>query len=122
MICDKCKQKNAIYHSTLIINGVSESINLCEDCARSEGKLAGRASAVFDEFFNSFNNAFSKDIFEGFFCPSCSTSFTSFKNNGYVGCENCFDVFITGSVCIEKRVVNGSESRLPVVTVDDIGF
>ena len=93
MICEKCKKKEANYHSTLIINGVSESIHLCEDCARREGKLGAKSTDIFEEFFNSFNDAFSKDIFDGFFCPSCSTSFTSFKNNGYLGCENCFDVF-----------------------------
>ena len=93
MICDKCKQKDAVYHSTLIINGVSESVHLCEDCARREGKIGGNTTDIFDEFFNSFDDAFSKDIFDGFFCPSCSSSFTDFKNNGYIGCKDCFDVF-----------------------------
>lgn len=92
MLCQKCKQKEAVYHSTLIVNGQSQTTNLCEDCARSEGYLKD-TNEFFNNFFKEFDSMFSQSIFDGLFCPSCNTNFTDFKNHKFLGCEDCFDVF-----------------------------
>ena len=52
MLCDKCKQNNATYHSSVNVNGNISETHLCESCAR-ENKLFS-----FNEFLNPTFNHF----------------------------------------------------------------
>jgi len=92
MLCDKCKNKNAVYFSTLILNGVEKTSNLCEECAVKAGKMR-KGKDMFDNFFKSFDKMFSSSVFDSLICPSCNTSLTNFKNHNFLGCDDCFDVF-----------------------------
>ena len=50
MKCDKCG-KPSVYHSTLIVNGVSQTRNLCRDCAIKEGVFNSEPTSLFDDMF-----------------------------------------------------------------------
>ena len=39
-----------------------------------------------------------------------------------VNCEDRFDVFVARRICVHCRIVNGGESRLPVVAMDYVGL
>jgi len=91
MLCDKCKKNEACYHSTIIINGHSESTNLCSECAKEEKVLDNNVN-FFKDFFNEFNDVFNAEL-DNFFCPSCSIGFNQFRRKGFLGCPDCFDVF-----------------------------
>ena len=54
MNCDKCG-KQSVYHSTFIVNGVSQTTNLCRECAIKEGVFSTQTS-VFDDLLSSFSN------------------------------------------------------------------
>ena len=51
MNCDKCG-KPSVYHSTLIVNGVSQTTNLCRDCAIKEGVFTSEPTNIFDDMFS----------------------------------------------------------------------
>lgn len=91
MLCEKCKKNEACYHSTIIINGQSESTHLCNECAKKE-KLIDNDTNFFKNFFNDFNDIFNSKL-DDFFCPSCSLGFNQFRSRGFLGCPDCFDVF-----------------------------
>lgn len=91
MLCEKCKKNQACYHSTIIINGHSESTNLCSVCAKKEGEIESNKN-FFKNFFKEFNDMFNSEL-DKFFCPSCSIGFNQFRNKGFLGCSDCFDVF-----------------------------
>lgn len=97
MKCEKCNKKEACYHSTLIVNGNSKSVHLCEDCARKEGFLSDNRNDIFDVFFDNFtkpfDDMFNFDSIDKFICSSCGTNFDEFRKNHYLGCNNCFDNF-----------------------------
>lgn len=93
MLCEKCKQNEACYHSTLIVNGAKTSTNLCEACARKEGFMKNETKDFFDSIFNDYKSIFDEDILSDFVCPSCNLNFDEFRLNNFLGCPDCFSSF-----------------------------
>ncbi len=86
MKCDKCKVNNATYHSTVNINGNITQTHLCEECSKSNKLFS------FNNFFTPFqniNNYFEEE--EN--CENCGYTYSDFKENGLLGCSNCYRVF-----------------------------
>ncbi len=91
MNCDRCG-KPSVYHSTLIVNGVSQTTNLCRECAMKEGVFAN-PSSIFDELFMPFADILPFERVENIVCPVCKTSLKEFKQTHKLGCPNCYEVF-----------------------------
>ena len=92
MKCDKCG-KQSVYRSTLIVNGVSQTTNLCRDCAIHEGVFVSEPTSLFDELFSPFVGFMPFERVEDITCPVCKTSLKQFKTTGLLGCANCYDAF-----------------------------
>ena len=93
MLCEKCKQNEACYHSTLIVNGAKTSTNLCADCARKEGLMKDETKDFFDNIFDNFNSFFNMNGLDDFICPTCQTNFNEYRLNNFLGCPDCFSNF-----------------------------
>ena len=102
MKCDKCG-KESVYHSTLIVNGVSQTTNLCRECAIKEGVFSEKPS-LFDEMFSSFADLLNFETVQDVNCPVCKTSLREFKSTGKLGCPNCYDAFRDEISAIIKRI------------------
>ena len=92
MKCDKCG-KQSVYRSTLILNGVSQTTNLCRDCAIKEGVFANEPTSLFEEMFSPFFGFMPFENVEDVTCPVCKTTLKQFKSTGKLGCANCYEVF-----------------------------
>ncbi len=101
--CDKCG-KPAVYHSTLIVNGVSQSTNLCRDCAIKEGVFNSQPTSIFDDFFAPFADFLPFEKVENLVCPVCKTSLREFKSTLNVGCPNCYETFSKELNNMVKRI------------------
>lgn len=86
MLCDKCKQNNATYHSTVNINGKITETHLCDACA-SNNKLF-----TFNNFLNPTFDPFVAESYEPT-CDVCGYTLSDFKQTGMLGCPNCYKVF-----------------------------
>ena len=102
MKCDKCGAPS-VYHSTLIVNGVSQKTSLCRDCAIKEGVFNQRTS-LFDDVFNSFVDMLGYEQIENVVCPVCKTSLRELKSTGKLGCPNCYEMFREEIANIIKRI------------------
>lgn len=91
MKCDKCG-KPSVYHSTLIINGLSKTTNLCRECAHREGEIK-RPDNVFDDMFNVFSDFLSYEKVADIECPVCKTTLKAFKSTNMLGCPHCYEIF-----------------------------
>lgn len=100
--CDRCG-KDSVYHSTLIVNGVSQSVNLCRECAIKEGVFTSPTNML-DDMFSSFADFLGFDKFENVICPVCKTSLKEFKTSGMLGCPNCYEAFKDEISKILKRI------------------
>ena len=103
MKCDRCG-KPSVYHSTLIVNGVSQTTNLCRDCAIKEGVFNDSPTSLFDDMFSAFADFLPFSKVENIVCPVCKTSLREFKNTEHLGCPNCYDAFREEIENIVKRI------------------
>jgi len=103
MKCDKCKKYEACYHSTLVVNGEAKSTHLCEHCAQEEGVFTKTYNSIFDEF-RSLTNFLGFNDFDDKICPKCHWTLSQFKNNGLLGCSQCYDAFESEIEDIVRRL------------------
>lgn len=106
MKCDRCGEPS-VYHSTYIVNGVSQSTNLCRDCAIKEGVFVNKRTNIFDDLMESFSDLLGFEQVENVICPICKTTLKQFKTSGLLGCSNCYDVFKDEVLNILKRIAPG---------------
>jgi len=102
MKCDKCGMPS-VYRSTYIINGVSQTTNLCRDCAIKEGVFTSKKS-LFDELFSDFANMLNFEDVKDVVCPVCKTTLKEFKATARLGCPNCYEAFREEISKIIKRI------------------
>ena len=102
MKCNKCGAPS-VYHSTLIVNGVSQKTSLCRDCAIKEG-VFNQGTSLFDDMFSSFSDLLGYEQVENLVCPVCKTSLREFKSSGRLGCPNCYDMFREEIANVLKRI------------------
>ena len=103
MKCDRCGNPS-VYHSTLIVNGVSKKTSLCRECAIKEGVFETEKPSLFDEMFSSFADMIGFEQVENLVCPVCKTSLREFKSSGKLGCPNCYDMFRDEISSVLKRI------------------
>ncbi len=103
MKCDRCG-KPSVYHSTLIVNGVSQTTNLCRECAIKEGVFNTSPASIFDDMFAPFSDFLSFEKVADIVCPVCKTSLREFKNTQRLGCPNCYDAFRDEISRIVKKI------------------
>lgn len=103
MNCDRCG-KPSVYHSTLIVNGVSQRTNLCRDCAIKEGVFTAKPSNIFDDMFSVFADFLPFEKVADVTCPVCKLSLREFKTTAKLGCPNCYDAFREEIAKVIKRI------------------
>lgn len=103
MKCDRCGQPS-VYHSTLIVNGVSQKTSLCRDCALKQGVFTAEKPSLFDDMFSSFADLLGFEQVENIVCPVCKLSLKEFKSSGKLGCPNCYDMFRDEIAQVIKRI------------------
>mgnify|MGYP005779183119 CR=1 FL=1 len=118
MKCDKCG-KPSVYHSTLIVNGVSQTRNLCRDCAIKEGVFTSEPTSLFDDMFSAFADFLPYERVANIVCPVCKTSLREFKNTQRLGCPNCYDAFRDEISNIVKRIAPFESHKQDSVRLKD---
>lgn len=103
MKCDKCGAPS-VYHSTYIVNGVSQSTRLCRDCAIKEGVFTNQKTNLFDDLFSSFSDLLGFEKVENIVCPVCKTSLKEFRSTAKLGCVNCYEAFREEIKNVIKRI------------------
>lgn len=103
MQCDKCGRPS-VYHSTLIVNGVSQTTNLCRDCAMKEGVFETSPTSIFDDMFSAFTGFAPFEKVADITCPVCKTTLREFKNTNKLGCPNCYEAFREEIANVIKRI------------------
>lgn len=103
MICEVCKQNEATIHITKIINGVKKEANLCHNCASKskEFNLVPDMDIMAPLSFQSIlgglmdyvNKTPQTNKSVELKCKNCNLSYREFKENGLLGCSECYESF-----------------------------
>ena len=116
MLCDRCG-KPSVYHSTLIVNGVSQTTNLCRECVIKEG-VFNDSSSIFDDMFSVFSDFLPFEEFKDVSCPVCKTTLREFRASGKLGCPNCYEVFNEEIKDVVKKISQHEKHKAEAINVN----
>ena len=97
MVCDECREREAVVHLTQIVNEQVNTVHLCEKCAAERGVespalltktplgtfLAAMGKPGTTEAGPSVSGA----------CPACGFTLADFREAGRLGCSECYVAF-----------------------------
>jgi protein arginine kinase activator len=97
MLCDNCKEREAIINLTQVEHDSKVTLHLCEQCAQQKGVETG--GAVMKSPLGNFLGALGKGAAlvpagtDGVRCPACGSSLRDFRDTGRLGCDQCYVAF-----------------------------
>lgn len=133
VLCQKCKQKPAVFYYEQSVNGKKTECALCADCATewkkahlSEDESLFQVSDIspfagIDALFGSLFAPTATSARKGKVCPLCGASFSDLKRSGKVGCAVCYDTF-EEELRPTLRSIHGTQShtgRVPASLEDE---
>ncbi|HEY3219428.1 MAG TPA: UvrB/UvrC motif-containing protein [Gemmatimonadales bacterium] len=104
MLCDNCKERDAIINLTQVEHDSKVTLHLCEQCAQQKGVETG--GAVLKSPLGNFLGAVVKGAGggtgagalvpasgDGLRCPACGSTMRDFRDSGRLGCDQCYVSF-----------------------------
>jgi len=100
MLCDNCKERDAIINLTQVEHDSKVTLHLCEQCAQQKGVETG--GAVLKSPLGNFLGAVVKGgspgalvpaSGDGLRCPACGSTLRDFRDSGRLGCDQCYSAF-----------------------------
>ncbi len=111
MICELCKQNEAIVHIKKVINGKITKLDLCEECAKNSHQLEFDSGISLQDFLKGLMSFANKDI--SFIaqemdtvprCARCGLSYDELVESGRLGCTDCYSSFSKQLPSVLKRI------------------
>jgi protein arginine kinase activator len=102
MLCDNCKERDAIINLTQVEHDSKVTLHLCEQWAQLKGVETG--GAVLKSPLGNFLGALGKGgggaggalvpaSSDGVRCPACGSTLRDFRDSGRLGCDRCYVTF-----------------------------
>lgn len=98
MLCDNCKERDAVINLTQVEHDSKVTLHLCEQCAQEKGVETG--VTVLKSPLGGFITAMGKGAAnvlptpaDGLRCPSCGGTLKDFRESGRLGCAQCYVAF-----------------------------
>jgi protein arginine kinase activator len=98
MLCDSCKERQAVINLTQVEHDSKVTLHLCEQCAQEKGVETG--VTVLKSPLGGFITAMGKGAAnvlptaaDGLRCSSCGATLKDFRESGRLGCAQCYDAF-----------------------------
>lgn len=96
MICDNCRERDAVVHLTQMLSSGVAQVHLCEQCAAARGvetTVAAPASHALGEFLQAVQQQAAQLPGDMARCAFCGTSLRDFRASGRLGCAQCYGAF-----------------------------
>ena len=107
MLCDSCKQNEAVIHRIVVINGKKHEQHLCAQCAEAAGSVSFKLP-TFAELMNiSFKGAPEEET-----ACECGVTLARFRETGLLGCPKCYDTFREELTPVIERSQGGRRQHL----------
>jgi protein arginine kinase activator len=105
MLCDSCRERDAVVHLTTIEDNAVHQLHLCERCAADRGVETTVATPKhpLGEFLAAHQQAASAAT-DGVRCTFCNTTMSDFRATGRWGCARCYSNFEAGIRELLRRV------------------
>lgn len=106
MVCDSCKDRDAVVHLTTIEDNAVHQVHLCEKCAADRGVETPSATPKhpLGEFLQAVHQQAATASTDGVRCTFCNTTMSDFRATGRWGCARCYSNFEAGIRELLRRV------------------
>lgn len=93
MLCDNCKERDAVVHLTRIVENAVTQLHLCEKCAAAKGVETTLAMPQhpLGDILQAVQQQASSHAEDAQVCSFCGSSSRDFKATGRLGCPHCYD-------------------------------
>lgn len=110
MVCDSCKERDAVVHLTQIVESAVTQLHLCEKCAAEKGiePPTPMPSHPLAGLLQSAQRQASSPQGDSVRCAFCSISLGDFKASGRLGCAHCYGTFEASLRDLLRRVHGNS--------------
>jgi protein arginine kinase activator len=111
MLCTICKEKPATVHLTQIVGDKMQTLDLCEECAKTKGVNDPAGFALADIMLGLGASQEIEQSVGGpeVKCPRCGFSQADFKKSGRLGCAECYKTFAEGLSGLLKTMHKGTK-------------
>jgi len=97
MLCEHCREREAVIHLTQIQNSQVTTLHLCEPCAAEKGVETGTPPGKFPlhDFLATLGKSSTEPAEAGADvpCPACGATLQDFRQTGRLGCAECYRAF-----------------------------
>ena len=106
MLCDNCRERDAVIQVMQIVDKGPVRHNLCEKCAAEKGfeTTVNTPKNSLVEFLLPAQKALPATMAEVGRCPFCSATFRDFRASGRLGCARCYTTFESSLREVLRRV------------------
>ncbi len=114
MLCDHCKERDAVVHLTRIVDNAVTQLHLCEKCAAEKGVETTIAlpQHPLGEILQAVQQqATPASGSESAVCAFCGATARDFRATGRLGCAHCYDA-MEGSLRELLRRLHGSSKHV----------
>ncbi|HEY4215921.1 MAG TPA: UvrB/UvrC motif-containing protein [Gemmatimonadaceae bacterium] len=104
MLCENCRERDAVVYLTSIENNAVHQLHLCEQCAAERGvetTVATPKHPLAEFLHQQVPAPISGDVVR---CSFCNTTMADFKATGRWGCARCYTNFEAGIRELLRRV------------------
>ena len=98
MLCDSCKEREAVINLTQVEHDSKVTLHLCEQCAQQKGVETGVAilKSPLGGFITAMGKASANVLpspADALRCRSCGGTLKDFRESGRLGCAQCYEAF-----------------------------
>lgn len=95
MLCDQCRERDAVLNLTQIVENAVTQLHLCEKCAAERGieTTVSMPKHPLGEFLQAVQQQALQLPGDAARCAYCGTSLRDFRASGRLGCAHCYGAF-----------------------------
>jgi protein arginine kinase activator len=93
MLCDHCKERDAVVHHTRVEGNAVTQLHLCEKCAAAKGveTTLSVPQHPLGEILQAVQQAGATTLDDAPACAFCGATARDFRATGRLGCPHCYD-------------------------------
>jgi protein arginine kinase activator len=105
MLCDQCRERDAVVMITSVQNDAVRQLNLCERCAAERGvETPSAQKSPLGELLHAVQQQVSVSGQDAARCSFCQTTRGDFRSSGRLGCAHCYGAFESSLRDLLRRV------------------
>ncbi len=110
MVCDNCKERDAVVQLVQVTEEGKRDLHLCEKCAAAKGveTTVSTPKTPLHDFLMAVQQQMGTAVTDAVRCTFCSLSLREFRQTGRLGCAHCYAAFESSLRELLRRVHGAS--------------